>query len=842
MSASSAASLLAGSTSSSLPAQLDLPAIRASLTASIAAPSVECSPRRSPPGAAARRSSRHALVKSITKRLRCMKTMLHSQHGVEQRHPSQCSEADQCDVDEGSEAEKENEACEAAQPVDDAGSCHLDTTAEERPSTADSDIDTRSSRRVASGTAKRPAAAAAVHWQRMVVALNTENEQLRAAVSSEREAAASLTAAARHQLEVALDKQARRYDSIIQERDDEIGQLRALIREMNHTLLNNTQQLIDAHTELDHTAAAPHGSQSHTDRADDDGDTPGYPTLTPGSSPLLSPNKLTVLLDDTQDVIAFDASLQSAHKLPVVAMSPIRGGGAVLGSGGSTFSARTVAVVAPAVVDSAASPLTSVFEAAAADANQLAAAWQRYLDVNQVERETQLAQLPLTSPSTPDSKRRRVAAHSPLAAAVTRAASSGSKQATPRSIHGSAVLSSVQGVSHSRSHTSLGGPHDGAVKQLHFHLLESVSEPRQYEGGHVDGAHGSFVLQTAAVAHRRAESATVLEVKSSGGGTSPTHRYRVRQQQERLRAGFTGSHTRGTAETEEGGDGGSGSGSDVTSARVHPVEGSLTVAAECEAEADSAVCLSGSEARRVSAELRRLRVLLDVKNEWNVRMAAMSGIELLSRESGVGRWSEWSRELEALRPLLCDQLTDLRSSIVREACRVLVALATASRLHFEREVDVYFPLLFKGLFVTIRVIRDSCDECLQALTQRTASVRCLPALLSGCSDVHAVVRDKCAAYINTLIVAAAASSCTAEILQLEPHSSDIGATIGRLVQDSDHGTRATARQLYRTFSKHFSGRAAAVHSHFPLQVQKALDAERRAGANKQSVLASKKKK
>ena len=898
---------------STLPAQLDLTALRAVLTqcagpssavptasslssscSSLVSSSVLSTPRRvlsSSPSAGSslgRRSSRHALVKSITKRLRSMKTLLHAQppfathtlppnqlqhqqqlpsHNSHSQHdhdnttdgpghssaPStsaassqHCQQQQQqqrvdseSDSDTGSESDKENEGGESAaapsgvrklresgaKRVSDDG--HLDTTAEERPSTAESEAERGEATRRTRG-AKRAATGTTAHWQRVVVALNEENDQLRLAVAAERE-----------RVESELDKQARRYDGIIQEKDDEISQLRALIRSMNDTMLNNTQQLIDAQAELhaSHVHIQQYGDQeeeaeaeaeAHSE-AEESCDVPDYPILTPGNSPLLSPNKLTLLLDDTQDILAFDSNAHSTTKPPLPPTSPTRCASAVATSS-STPARRTASGLL-------ASPLPqsiAVAAAAAADANQLSAAWQRYLDVNHVEKERQLAQLPLTSPSTPDSKRRKVA--SPCAASSPQQQRSNQQLPAPLSTQSNKALppaSCTSGgvASHVRSHTLLSGAHHGAVKQLLFHNTAASDNSHSSDSNdrYESAAAGQRVQQSAA--HRRAESSTAVEIRAiSSPLTNRSTAIReeaISLARDELQAGLYAA-----AAVDAASDGSNGS-------PLSPAE--AVAAAAARAEEDDSCTLSASDARRLSADLRRHRQLLDVKNEWSVRLKAMSGIELISRESGIGRWSEWGKELEALRPLLCDQLTDLRSSIVREACRVLVALASASRLQFEREVDVYYPLLFKGLYVTIRVIRDSCDECLQALTLRTASARCLPALLAGCSDPHAIVREKCSSYISALLVAAAAASAAVDLSQFDSHAVDIGSAISRLVQDSDHSARAAARQLFRTFSKHFPTRAAAMHAHFPTQVQKTLDTEKKLNSKPSSQLIKKKK-
>lgn len=137
--------------------------------------------------------------------------------------------------------------------------------------------------------------------------------------------------------------------------------------------------------------------------------------------------------------------------------------------------------------------------------------------------------------------------------------------------------------------------------------------------------------------------------------------------------------------------------------------------------------LPAAEYKKLSAELKQARsVVRDIKACWTLRSKALNRIEELARTNGVNgmaAWSEWSKELELLKPCLQEQLLDLRSSIVREACRCLIAMSDAAPTLFEDQLAFYLPILWKGLYVTIKVISSNCDDTCKALLNNVSSVK-----------------------------------------------------------------------------------------------------------------------
>src|SRR5688572_8331696 len=71
------------------------------------------------------------------------------------------------------------------------------------------------------------------------------------------------------------------------------------------------------------------------------------------------------------------------------------------------------------------------------------------------------------------------------------------------------------------------------------------------------------------------------------------------------------------------------------------------------------------------------------------------------------------------------QLQDLRSSVIREACRTLLTMAHVSGALFHEHMAFYLPILFSRLYVTIKIISQSSHDCIRALLERSHTVKSL---------------------------------------------------------------------------------------------------------------------
>src|SRR5689334_18917378 len=92
---------------------------------------------------------------------------------------------------------------------------------------------------------------------------------------------------------------------------------------------------------------------------------------------------------------------------------------------------------------------------------------------------------------------------------------------------------------------------------------------------------------------------------------------------------------------------------------------------------------------------------------------------MIAQAPALLSWSGLKEELDALKQCIEAMLNDVRSSIVRECCRLLVSLAGSyGAAGFEESITLYIPILCSRLYVTIKVISSSCDTCIRELVTR----------------------------------------------------------------------------------------------------------------------------
>lgn len=322
------------------------------------------------------------------------------------------------------------------------------------------------------------------------------------------------------------------------------------------------------------------------------------------------------------------------------------------------------------------------------------------------------------------------------------------------------------------------------------------------------------------------------------------------------------------------------------------------------ASSSSLAPLSILEQRRVQSELKQHRSMLStIEQCWTLRSKAMNAIEAVVRERGPGSmvaWTAWPAELSLLQRGMSAQLCDLRSSILREACRLLIALAEASPRDFEDSAQLafYAPLLFKGLYVTIKIISSTCDETMVEIVARVATVKSVPVVshmsshrwlrqgagargarlacawahlfavivcdcdftlraslpcfsllcpwrqfLAALSDVHSVVREKCAIYLSQIVAAAQSGSAAGAAESLEPYLAGLSAAIRTQTQDQDGKVRAAWRSLFSALRAPFPAQMDALLAELPPPVQKALDMDRKQkNQNGKAAVGAKRKK
>eukprot|EP00249_Psilotum_nudum_P025551 c30161_g1_i1 orf=1-531(-) len=109
-------------------------------------------------------------------------------------------------------------------------------------------------------------------------------------------------------------------------------------------------------------------------------------------------------------------------------------------------------------------------------------------------------------------------------------------------------------------------------------------------------------------------------------------------------------------------------------------------------------------------ELEKVAAMLTPEQDWSVRMTAMQKIEGLIC-GGATEYACFPLLVKQLVGPLSLQLSDRRSSIVKQACHLLSLLSKELLADFEPCAEAFIPVLFKLVVITVLVIAESADTC-----------------------------------------------------------------------------------------------------------------------------------
>ena len=136
-------------------------------------------------------------------------------------------------------------------------------------------------------------------------------------------------------------------------------------------------------------------------------------------------------------------------------------------------------------------------------------------------------------------------------------------------------------------------------------------------------------------------------------------------------------------------------------------------------------------------------------HEWDVRIAALSQLQSIA----LGCQLTHSLPLliqhfRQLRQPLCQQIGDLRSSVVRATCSTLSTIAQLTGQPFSDECDAVIPALLKLVAVSVAVIAQSGDEAVRAMLRFCSPTRGLAAIIDTArGSSSATTRARCMQYV-----------------------------------------------------------------------------------------------
>ncbi|KAL9228289.1 hypothetical protein vseg_003884 [Gypsophila vaccaria] len=218
-------------------------------------------------------------------------------------------------------------------------------------------------------------------------------------------------------------------------------------------------------------------------------------------------------------------------------------------------------------------------------------------------------------------------------------------------------------------------------------------------------------------------------------------------------------------------------------------------------------------------EIEKIAATLVPEKDWSVRIAAMQRVEGLVL-GGAADYPSFRSLLKQLVGPLCTQLSDRRSSIVKQACHLLNFLSKELLGDFEACAEQFLPALFKLVVITVLVIAESADNCIKTMLRNCKVARALPRI-ADCAknDKSAALRARCCDYALLVL----------EHWPDEPEiqrSADLYEDlIRRCVGDAVSEVRTTARACYRMFAKTWPERARRLFLSFDPVIQRIINEE-----------------
>ncbi|XP_043723003.1 CLIP-associated protein-like [Telopea speciosissima] len=218
-------------------------------------------------------------------------------------------------------------------------------------------------------------------------------------------------------------------------------------------------------------------------------------------------------------------------------------------------------------------------------------------------------------------------------------------------------------------------------------------------------------------------------------------------------------------------------------------------------------------------EIEKIASTFVPDKDWSIRIAAMQRFEGLVF-GGATDYPSFPTLLKQLVAPLCTQLSDRRSSIVKQACHLLSLLSKELLGDFEACAEMFIPVLFKLVVITVLVIAESADNCIKTMLRNCKVSRVLPRI-ADCAknDRNAVLRARCCEYALLIL------EYWADAPEIQRSADIYEDLIKCCVADAMSEVRATARTCYRMFAKTWPERSRRLFLAFDPVIQRIINDE-----------------
>ncbi|KAL3531151.1 hypothetical protein ACH5RR_010473 [Cinchona calisaya] len=218
-------------------------------------------------------------------------------------------------------------------------------------------------------------------------------------------------------------------------------------------------------------------------------------------------------------------------------------------------------------------------------------------------------------------------------------------------------------------------------------------------------------------------------------------------------------------------------------------------------------------------EFEKIASTLVPDKDWSIRIAAMQRVEGLVF-GGATDYPCFRGLLRQLVGPLSTQLSDRRSSIVKQACHLLNFLSKELLGDFEACAEMFIPVLFKLVVITVLVIAESADNCIKTMLRNCKVSRALLRIAdSAKNDRNAVLRARCCEYALLIL------EHWADAPEIQRSAELYEDLIKCCVADAMSEVRSTARTCYRMFAKTWPERSRRLFMSFDPVIQRIIHDE-----------------
>ncbi|XWS13531.1 hypothetical protein CRYUN_Cryun36dG0044700 [Craigia yunnanensis] len=218
-------------------------------------------------------------------------------------------------------------------------------------------------------------------------------------------------------------------------------------------------------------------------------------------------------------------------------------------------------------------------------------------------------------------------------------------------------------------------------------------------------------------------------------------------------------------------------------------------------------------------EMEKIACMLIAENDWSVRITAMEQVEALVI-GGAVVYPCFHALLKQLVVPLCTQLSDRRSSIVKQACHLLSFLSKELLGDFEFCAEMFIPVLFKLVVITVLIIAESADTCIKTMLCNCKVSRVLPQIIDHAKHDHnAVLRARCCEYSLLML------EYWADAPEIQRSAELYEDLIKCCVSDAMSEVRSNARRCYRMFKKTWPERSQQLFLPFDSVIQRMVNDE-----------------